>query len=113
MGPLFWRPTDAGLAFASELPALAQHAGLPPLDLDPVGLQKFFAYALFPGVSSPYRGVEKLPAGNSLTLDLAEVSFIDADGVALFRELLARGAAISHASLFVAQQLKEVGHAHS
>jgi len=48
-----------------------------------------------------------------LTLDLSEVSFIDADGVALVRELVAGGASITHASLFVAQQLKEVGHAHS
>jgi asparagine synthase (glutamine-hydrolysing) len=69
--PLFWRQGSNGFAFASELPALARHAGLPPLDLDPVGLRKFFAYALFPGSSSPYRGVEKLPAGHSLTLDLA------------------------------------------
>ncbi len=48
-----------------------------------------------------------------LTLDLSEVSFIDADGIALVRALASRGALVTHASLFVAQQLKEVGHAHS
>jgi asparagine synthase (glutamine-hydrolysing) len=69
--PLFWRQTAEGFAFASELPALARHAGYPPLELDPVGLRKFFAYALFPGSSSPYRGIHKLPAGHSLSLDLA------------------------------------------
>lgn len=43
-----------------------------------------------------------------LVLDLADVSFIDADGVALFRELRARGAGLVNGSLFVMEQLKEV-----
>jgi anti-anti-sigma factor len=43
-----------------------------------------------------------------LVLDLADVSFIDADGVALLRELAARGADLVNGSLFVMEQLKEV-----
>ena len=46
--------------------------------------------------------------GNRLVLDLAEVSFIDADGVALFRELTARRVLVTNCSPFVAEQLKEV-----
>ena len=49
--------------------------------------------------------------GNPLMLDLADVSFIDADGVALLRELAARGAGLVNGSLFVMEQLKEVTRA--
>ena len=45
---------------------------------------------------------------NSLVLDLAGVSFLDADGVALFRELAARGVSFSNSSAFIAEQLKGV-----
>jgi asparagine synthase (glutamine-hydrolysing) len=69
--PMFWRRTHDGLSFASELPALARQRAAPALELDPAGLQKFFAYGLFPGASTPYRGVQKLPAGHSLSYDLA------------------------------------------
>ena len=43
-----------------------------------------------------------------LVLDLADVSFIDADGVALFRELTACHVKLANASLFVTEQLKGV-----
>ena len=46
-----------------------------------------------------------------LTLDLADVLFIDADGVALFRDLAARRVTFANSSLFVTEQLKEVPHA--
>jgi ABC-type transporter Mla MlaB component len=54
--------------------------------------------------------VEALAATGRLTLDLADVSFIDASGVALFQELAARGVALSKCSLFAAELLKEVCH---
>lgn len=41
-----------------------------------------------------------------LVLDLAEVSFIDADGLELLRELSSRHAILRNGSLFVTQQLK-------
>jgi len=47
-------------------------------------------------------------SGNRLVLDLAGVSFIDADGVALIRELTSRLVRVTSCSLFVAEQLKEV-----
>lgn len=45
-----------------------------------------------------------------LVLDLADVFFIDADGVRLFRELAARRVTLANGSLFVTEQLKEVLH---
>ena len=45
-----------------------------------------------------------------LVLDLTDVFFIDADGVALFRELAARHVTVTNGSLFVTEQLKEVCH---
>ena len=47
-----------------------------------------------------------------LVLDLADVHFIDADGLALFRELAARHVTLTNGSLFVTEQLKEVAHAN-
>jgi anti-anti-sigma regulatory factor len=41
-------------------------------------------------------------------LDLAEVSFIDADGLALFRDLSTRHVALSNCSLFAAELLKGI-----
>ena len=46
--------------------------------------------------------------GNDLVLDLAGVSFLDADGVALFRELAARRVSFTNSSAFIAEQLKGV-----
>ena len=45
-----------------------------------------------------------------LVLDLAGVSFIDNDGVALFRDLTARGVTFTNGSIFVTEQLKEAGN---
>jgi anti-anti-sigma factor len=41
-----------------------------------------------------------------LVLDLAQVSFVDADGLELLRELSSRHVGLINCSLFVAQQLK-------
>ena len=45
-----------------------------------------------------------------LVLDLTDVFFIDAHGVALFQELAARHVTVTNGSLFVTEQLKEVCH---
>jgi anti-anti-sigma regulatory factor len=50
--------------------------------------------------------------GHLLVLDLADVLFIDVDGIALFRELAARHVSLTNSSLFVTEQLKEVTHAN-
>ena len=47
-------------------------------------------------------------ADRPIVLDLTNVSFVDANGVALFRELTARQASLTNCSVFVAEQLKEV-----
>jgi len=43
-----------------------------------------------------------------LVLDLAEVTFIDADGLSFLRELSSRHVILRNGSLFVTQQLKAI-----
>lgn len=43
---------------------------------------------------------------NRLVLDLAEVSFIDADGLSLFRDLSSHRVTLSNCSVFAAELLK-------
>jgi anti-anti-sigma regulatory factor len=45
-----------------------------------------------------------------LVLDLDGLSFLDAAGVALFRELAARNVSFTNCSVFIAEQLKEVSN---
>jgi hypothetical protein len=47
-----------------------------------------------------------LTVGAPLTLDLADVSFIDLDGRAQCRSLREQGVALTHCSAFVAAQLR-------
>jgi predicted nuclease with RNAse H fold len=47
-----------------------------------------------------------LVPGQHLALDLRGVTFIDANGVALFRELTERGVALTNCSPFAAEQLR-------
>jgi anti-anti-sigma regulatory factor len=49
-------------------------------------------------------------SGSGLVLDLAGVSFLSADGLALFRELATRGVQFFNCSMFVAEQLKGVAN---
>ena len=61
------------------------------------------------GVASRVRETRGITGtANHLVLDLAGVSFLDADGVALFRELAARRVLFTNRSAFVAEQLKGV-----
>ena len=46
--------------------------------------------------------------GRRLVLDLKDVTFIDVDGIELFRELSARHVELTNCSLFVAEQLREL-----
>jgi anti-anti-sigma regulatory factor len=43
-----------------------------------------------------------------LILDLREVSFLDAEAIALLRQLVTGGASLTNYSVFLAEQLKEV-----
>ncbi len=47
-----------------------------------------------------------LDRGAAVTLDLSAVSFVDADGVVLLRELASRHVALANTTPFVAAQLR-------
>ena len=47
---------------------------------------------------------------NRLVLDLAEITFIDADGLALLHDLSSRHVRLKNCSLFVTHQLKAIEH---
>jgi hypothetical protein len=49
---------------------------------------------------------EILASGGTLTFDLSEVSFVDREGIDLFRKLKDRRAMFLSSSVFVAEQLK-------
>ncbi len=69
--PFFYAARPGFFGFASELSALIRHPGV-DRTMDPVSLQKFFAYGYIPAPNALYRGSRKLPGGCSLTLDLAD-----------------------------------------
>ena len=48
--------------------------------------------------------------GHRLVLDLDGLSFLDAAGIALFRELAVRHVTFTNCSVFIAEQLKEVSN---
>lgn len=50
---------------------------------------------------------EALARGAAVTLDLAAVSFVDAAGIQVLRELASRQVALANATPFVAAQLRE------
>jgi hypothetical protein len=50
---------------------------------------------------------ELLNAGRSLALDMADVSFVDRNGIALFKELSRRNVSLVNCSAFLTEQLKE------
>ena len=52
--------------------------------------------------------LQALSDGIRLTLDLADVSFVDAAGIELLKELRRRCVTLLHPSPFVAEQLKGV-----
>jgi asparagine synthase (glutamine-hydrolysing) len=69
--PLYWSHAGGTFAFASELSALVQHASPCP-GISETGLRKYFAYGYIPAPHSIRRGVQKLPAGCNLSLDLPD-----------------------------------------
>jgi len=68
--PLFWTRQGRTFAFASELSALVQHANV-SARLSQAALRKYFAHGYVPAPGSLYHGIEKVPAGGALVLDLA------------------------------------------
>jgi len=68
--PLFYFAGAESFVFASELTALRAHPAVPAA-LDARALRKYFAYGYVPAPWTFLENVYKLPAGHSLTLDLA------------------------------------------
>jgi asparagine synthase (glutamine-hydrolysing) len=71
--PLFFYAGKNSFVFASELTALREHP-LVPSTLSELALRKYFAHGYVPAPLTFLQGVSKLPAGHSLTLDLAGLS---------------------------------------
>jgi asparagine synthase (glutamine-hydrolysing) len=68
--PLYLYRTDSYLLFASELKALLA-SGLIPRRLDREALERYFFVGYVPEPGTPVAGVEKLPAGHDVTIDVA------------------------------------------
>jgi asparagine synthase (glutamine-hydrolysing) len=68
--PLYYHHREGLFAFASEASALLRHRKIAP-DLDPVSLQKYFAYGYVPAPGGFYRACRKLPGGWRLRVDLS------------------------------------------
>jgi hypothetical protein len=60
-----------------------------------------------PWVSELHRSCERvLATGSALTLDLAEVAFVERDGVRLLKRLVDGGVAVVNCPAFVCEQIK-------
>ena len=66
--PLYYALANDAFVFASELTSLARHPSVDD-EMDPVSLQKLFAYGYIPAPNAILRGVRKLPGGHHLTFD--------------------------------------------
>jgi asparagine synthase (glutamine-hydrolysing) len=71
--PLYYRHTDQGLAFASELKCFLSLPGFIP-ELDLHSLSRYLAYEYVPVPHSIYKGVNKLPPGACLVYKGAQPS---------------------------------------
>jgi len=69
--PLYYRLLPDGIAFASELKALAL-LGRP--DIDQSAVRDFLFHGYIPAPKSIYRGIAKLPAGHTLTWQAGRIS---------------------------------------
>lgn len=70
--PVYYAQRRGLFAFASELTGLLAHGAL-EAGLSTTGLQKYFAYGFVPAPHTIAEGVHKLPAGHTLTVDLASM----------------------------------------
>lgn len=68
--PFFYFADRKDFAFASELTALREHPAV-PATLSEKALRKYFAYGYVPAPLTFLERASKLPAGHSLTVDLA------------------------------------------
>jgi asparagine synthase (glutamine-hydrolysing) len=64
--PVYYRATPTQLLFGSEVKALLQHPAC-PRELDRRSLSKYLAYEYVPSPHCIFKGINKLPAGHTLT----------------------------------------------
>ncbi len=69
--PLFYGTKTGTLAFASEITALRKHPVYRAASPAKLSLMKFFAHGFFPGETTPYEHVAKLPAGHMMIVNAA------------------------------------------
>jgi asparagine synthase (glutamine-hydrolysing) len=69
--PLYWTRRSGLFAFASEARALVAHSSV-PADLSTLALQKYFAHGYVPAPHAIHQGMQKLPAGTNLVLELPD-----------------------------------------
>jgi len=70
--PLFYRVTDEGLSFASELKALLTGGQTP--DIDPVALHHYLTFQYIPAPLTIFRGIRKLRPGHVLVYEDGKVA---------------------------------------
>jgi len=76
--PLYWAQVGGRLLFASELTALAGHAGLTP-EIDPMAVRKLLAYGFIPSPVAYWKGCRKLPGGSWLLYGVDDGSLRQGD----------------------------------
>lgn len=67
--PLYYRASDDGLAFGSEIKAILALGER--REVDRQGIYDFFTYLFIPGERTAYQGVHQLPPAHTLTYDFA------------------------------------------
>src|SRR5204862_5215461 len=68
--PLFWTRQGDWLLFASEIKALLA-SGMVPIRPDPRGINHLFTFFALPGPVTCFEGVQLLPPGHFLRIDMA------------------------------------------
>lgn len=71
--PLYYALGDGYFVFASELKAVLS-SGLVPFRLDPAAIHAYFHFQYVPEPATPIQGLNKLPAGHTLSVDLATLA---------------------------------------
>ena len=69
--PLYYARTQSTFVFASELGGILRHPSVSH-EIDPLGVQKYFAYGFSPHPGTIYRHICKLPAGHNLIFDFEQ-----------------------------------------
>jgi asparagine synthase (glutamine-hydrolysing) len=69
--PMFWTRQGDWLLFASEIKALLA-SGMVPARPDPRGINQIFTYFALPGPTTCFEGINLLPPGHSLVIQMGE-----------------------------------------